>query len=585
MKVKFERDRRKEIDPFELTKLRTIEKYLNEPIPKINEIQKNSFGYVIEDGHIVALGLYDKEIFQLKSRDLNFPYLKTLILRNFKTKRNRIEPSMRDINRYPKLSGDDYTYGIVEIPRLEYLDVSYCNFNIQYLINRVPSLKSINLTGANLLESQKEVLSRSGTVEIESKPLKPDLIYKSLTNKEIIKSEAIYQLKILLERTDITSEGMRCIEILEKISNTSSDAFEILENCLVAFNNPYYRAAAAKAIIIHFLERGQEALTLIIEGDPSVLVLTTIYQLLGKLGSNISKNLRKKVNERYARFYNLIPEEAQFFLDLHIENINDFSYDFALKKRMNFRGEVKNNRITLLDLSHNNLLYLPDSIANLSMVESLNLQGNMFIKLPNVWKCFKHLKFLDLSHNMFLEEIPESLYILSEFIFAQKYIEKGVIPEEAMILGVIEFFLGFELENVLPYKFNYKVEENGHVIELRLISDSVPYFSIIPDKIDQLKYLNKIAIGANSVTKIPESIGNLKHLKELDISINEITEIPKIIRNLQTLEHLDLSYNKISKVPEWVCDLKNLKRLNITHNKYIEIPQSVELCMKDKLIF
>ena len=71
--------------------------------------------------------------------------------------------------------------------------------------------------------------------------------------------------------------------------------------------------------------------------------------------------------------------------------------------------EVKNGHITSLNLSGYNYLYLPDSIGNLSMLESLDLRSNMFRKLPDVWDRLKNLKSLDLRHNKFLEEIPELL--------------------------------------------------------------------------------------------------------------------------------------------------------------------------------
>ena len=137
--------------------------------------------------------------------------------------------------------------------------------------------------------------------------------------------------------------------------------------------------------------------------------LAIIYQFLGKFENNISRNLRKKVIERYTRFYNLPIEEAHFFLDLYIESLNDCSNDFALKEGRSFRGDVKNVLITSLNLSGYNYLYLPDSIGNIFILESLDLQSSMFNRLPEEWDRLKNLKVLDLSHNKFLEEIPESL--------------------------------------------------------------------------------------------------------------------------------------------------------------------------------
>jgi hypothetical protein len=402
------------------------------------------------------------------------------------------------MSRYPALWRPDFTKGIIDLPCLEYIDLSHCNFEVQYFLNRIPNLKYVNLTGVNLLESQKKKLNRGDGIKIESQQLKPDLIYMALTKKEIIRSEAIYQLKTLLERTDITSEGMRCIEILEKLSNTSLDTFQILENCLVAFNNPYYRVAAAKAIICQFLKRGQEALILIVEHDPSVLILAAIYQFLGKMENDISKRLRKKVIERYEHSYNLLPNEALFILDLHVDSINDYSTNFPLKEKMSLRGEIENNHIISLNLSEYNYLNLPASIGNLSMLKSLDLHGNMFRELPDIWDSLKNLESLDLSNNKFLEEIPESLYQLSEHNFAKNYIDAGVKPEEAVILGVFEILLNKELEKQPSDSLDwYKTNKDGHIVEIKLVSYNSPFFSIISKIIDRLKYLERLVIKSS----------------------------------------------------------------------------------------
>ncbi|XP_058779830.1 disease resistance protein LAZ5-like [Vicia villosa] len=61
--------------------------------------------------------------------------------------------------------------------------------------------------------------------------------------------------------------------------------------------------------------------------------------------------------------------------------------------------------LTFLDLSFCNLHELPNTITALKMLERLNLQGNKFRSLPDVFSCHRNLAYVNLSHCHELETI------------------------------------------------------------------------------------------------------------------------------------------------------------------------------------
>ncbi|KAL5131084.1 TMV resistance protein N [Glycine soja] len=64
-------------------------------------------------------------------------------------------------------------------------------------------------------------------------------------------------------------------------------------------------------------------------------------------------------------------------------------------------------RLFVLDLSFCNLLQIPDAIGNLHSLEELNLGGNKFMTLPNTIKQLSKLQSLNLEHCKQLKYLPE----------------------------------------------------------------------------------------------------------------------------------------------------------------------------------
>lgn len=67
-------------------------------------------------------------------------------------------------------------------------------------------------------------------------------------------------------------------------------------------------------------------------------------------------------------------------------------------------------KLTDLDLSHNNLQYLPDEFTYLKTLININLEYNKLNKLPVSWKEMKSLHLINFKNNN-LKTIPKSLFI------------------------------------------------------------------------------------------------------------------------------------------------------------------------------
>jgi len=212
---------------------------------------------------------------------------------------------------------------------------------------------------------------------------------------------------------------------------------------------------------------------------------------------------------------------------------------------------VQNNKMTELPLNignlselrelnvHNNhLLSLPESITELQKLERLIIANNKLTLLyfTNKWK---HLKYLDASHNM-----------ISGF---EKEFCKNA-PLEVLILKNNKEMKGF------PPIF-------GNLKKLTLLN--ADYCGIrykLPKSMKKLKKLEVLSLKGNKINNNLCIIGSLEALKELDLSSNEISKLSPRISNCSQLEKLDLSDNHLKKLPARFHRLQSLQYLNLKGN-------------------
>lgn len=227
-----------------------------------------------------------------------------------------------------------------------------------------------------------------------------------------------------------------------------------------------------------------------------------------------------------------------------MSNQSIFDYvDDDIHQKLDLEGEglqrlpddidrLNNTDITSLNLSNNQLTFLPDSIGNLRKLEELYVSGNQLISLPESICNLKNLYLLVVDRNQIVS-----------------------IPER---IG--------DLHNLTTLFMN-----NNQIVS-------------IPESIEHLQFLEKINLEHNRLSSLPESIGDLQSLEILEFGSNSLSSLPESIGNLQNLGYLDLKDNQLASLPESMGNLQNLYTLILSGNPSLtRLPESIVNLTEEEL--
>ncbi|MCF3603532.1 COR domain-containing protein [Planktothrix agardhii] len=187
--------------------------------------------------------------------------------------------------------------------------------------------------------------------------------------------------------------------------------------------------------------------------------------------------------------------------------------------------QVKEQRLTELDLSHNSLTEILIEVFELEWLEKLNLSFNQLTSVPESISRLTNLSELFLSYNQ-LTSVPESISRLTNL--STLYLHENQLTS-------------------------------------------------VPESITRLTNLSQLYLGDNRLTSVPESITRLTNLSQLDLSLNQLTSVPESITRLTNLSVLDLGFNPLTSVPESITRLTNLSTLNLRSNQLTSVPESITL--------
>ena len=197
---------------------------------------------------------------------------------------------------------------------------------------------------------------------------------------------------------------------------------------------------------------------------------------------------------------------------------------------------MRRSGATKLDLSLMQLTELPESLGQLTQLQSLRLNNNQLTSLPEWLSQLTQLQSLDLGSNQ-LSVLPTVLLKMTG------------------------------LKSLEAYK-------NG--------------LETLPSWLGELSALEVLVINANLLTDLPMSMANLRTLRELYLGRGlggcPLKRLPFCIRCLSQLQILEANDCELEVLPEWLGHLTQLKSLDFSSNQLTALPQSLgELAAKGVL--
>lgn len=205
--------------------------------------------------------------------------------------------------------------------------------------------------------------------------------------------------------------------------------------------------------------------------------------------------------------------------------------------------------LLLLNLSHNQLEVIPDSIAGLVKLEELDVSSNLLVSFPDSIGLLRNLKVLNVSGNK-LNALPESVALCS---------------------SLVELDASFNNLMSLPTNIGYGL---GNLERLSIQLNKIRF---LPPSLCEMKSLRYLDVHFNELHGLPHAIGRLTNLEVLNLSSNfsDLTELPETIGDLTNLRELNLSNNQIRALPISFGRLENLNKLNLDENPLVIPPKEI----------
>ncbi|MHA1987498.1 MAG: tetratricopeptide repeat protein [Promethearchaeota archaeon] len=400
-------------------------------------------------------------------------------------------------------------------------------------------------------------------------------IYSKIENKDINLYDGIILLISLLVNSEKNETVLMCETVLKKLSKNYGETLEVYKRILESDQKAIIRLSVAKELISDFGDKSERFLKNIIQKDLSALFITEFYRFLINQKDIISQNLKNTIISKYKKIYNVISEEAVFFVDLEATQINskkdiDFEVGYFKKfctSKIHLLGDgsqfscvIRKKRTLALDIRRWEFEFIPVSINSLSKLGHLNISNLQLKIIPETISKLSELKYLNLSGNR-LTHIPKWLIEFIEGNNLMPYALEDINKSDSLVLSLIEILCGEKIhkaqedDDVLAWEtgLNYKINKRGRVIGL-YIKDEKVELGIFPEQICSLEFLQELDLPKSSIESIPKCIGELNSLKFLNLSLNRIKSIPESINKLTNLEYMNINDNLIPE--KEILDLK-----------------------------
>ncbi|KAH3742480.1 protein phosphatase family protein [Pelomyxa schiedti] len=199
-----------------------------------------------------------------------------------------------------------------------------------------------------------------------------------------------------------------------------------------------------------------------------------------------------------------------------------------------------------LSLAYNNIKALHDTLfPNVRQLLNLNLSGNQLAFIPASISCLSNLQILSLGYNR-LTTLPGSVADLTslQVLFLSGNPLRCVPAVVLAIPSLKKLYMANTGIQNLPMNI-------GCLQKLEVVDFT---FNIIPDItfLCEVTTLKDINLSHNALTTIPESITKLSDLRELDLSNNNIKVIPPFLGKISTLGQLHIDHNELKEFPPFI---------------------------------
>ncbi|KAJ9162631.1 hypothetical protein P3X46_022390 [Hevea brasiliensis] len=515
--------------------------------------------------------------------------------------------------------------GLSRLENLEFLDLSYNNFNDSIIpsLSVFPSLKSLNLA-YNRLES---VTNFQGLLNFKNL-VYLDLSFSTLHNNFLKDIGKISSLKILLlsgcqlSGTIPAAKGLCELKHLLKLDMSNNDLRGTLPSCLANLTSLQQLDISSNHFIGNISISPLGTLTSLHKLQLSRNLFKIPISLLPFFNHSKLKFLDCHENEIYADIDvpNLTPKFQLETLDLSgqgdggvFPKFLDYQHklEYVDLSDIKMKGEFphwligNNTKLYTLHLPSCSLsgpLHLP--MHSHVYLSHLDISDNSFNSpIPTeIGVQFPNLYFLNLSGNGLIGDIPSSFGKMSQLIKLDLSNNRlsGIIPQD-LIVGCISLFNLILSNNNLQGQI---FPEQANCKELdRLLLDGNQFTGSIPYSILNCTLLNMLDVSDNHLFgSIPGWIRNMTFLRVLDISENKFSGtlpsnfVPPQIRevylsnnrlqgpltnafyNCSELMTLDLSRNYFTRrIPDWFGKFPKLSYLLLGYNNLVgEIP--IQLC-------
>ena len=154
-------------------------------------------------------------------------------------------------------------------------------------------------------------------------------------------------------------------------------------------------------------------------------------------------------------------------------------------------------------------------------------------------------------------------------ISREKEKENNKLDKEEKKNNEIENNYYTELKCIIKYRdIKHLIINNKNIIQIN------SYFY------SNLKNLEVLDLGHNTIGKISKKITDLQNLKILNLNDNFISLLPPFLKDLKSLEELYLNNNKIELIPSSIQFFQSLKILNLSQNSIERLPMELGLLPK-----